>query len=133
MKASFALLLVAVAGCLAASALAAGERADKSCGKVIGAGWVIPKTGGNLSGNKYAVTVHGVSCAIAKRYATKFSRSRAKLKGPPVNGSYPFAGGPAGYTCGAFPDANGKLLVGQCQVGPLTKVSKHVFVWSGHP
>lgn len=139
MKAPFALLLVAVAGCFAASAMAAGRAALnstpslKSCGNVIGAKWVFPKTGGKITGNKYGVTAIGVSCATALKYAAKFSRSGAKLTGKPVNNSYPLAGGPKGYTCRANPDANGKLLAGSCQVGPRTAVATKVFSWGGRP
>jgi hypothetical protein len=43
---------------------------------------------------------------------------------------HPLAGGPKGHTCHA---ANGKLLSGSCQIGPLTAVSKHVFAWGGRP
>ena len=132
MKVFLALLLVAAAGCLAASAVAAGEHADlTSCGNVIGAKWVFPKTGGKVSGNKYGVTAVGVSCAIAKKYAVKLSS--AKLAGKKYGHSYPLAGGPKGYTCHANPDANGKVLAGSCQIGPLTAVSKHVFSWGGRP
>jgi hypothetical protein len=132
MKACFALLLVAVAGCLAASAMAASERADfTSCGNVVGAKWVFPNTGGKMSGSKYGVTANGVSCAIAKTYAVKLSS--AKLAGKIPGHSYPLAGGPKGYTCHANPDANGKLLAGTCQIGPLTAVSKHAFSWGGRP
>lgn len=130
MKAFFALLLVAVAGCLAASAMAAGERADfASCGNVIGAKWVFP--GGKMTGNKYGVMANGVSCAVAKTYAVKLSS--AKLAGKIPGHSYPLAGGPNGYTCHANPDANGKVLAGTCQIGPLTAVSKHAFSWGGRP
>jgi hypothetical protein len=132
MKACFALLLVAAAGCLAASAMAAGDRADlTSCGNVIGAKWVFPHSGGKLSGNKYGVTANGVSCAIAKKYAVLLSS--VKLPGKTPGHSYPLAGGPNGYTCHANPDANGKLLAGSCQIGPLTAVSHHVFSWGGRP
>ncbi|MGZ4335477.1 MAG: hypothetical protein ACXVRJ_14565, partial [Gaiellaceae bacterium] len=128
MKACFALLLVAVAGCLAASATAAGDRADlTSCGNVTGATWVFPHTAGKVTGNKYGVTANGVSCAIAKKYAVK--PSSVKLPGKTFGHSYPLAGGPKGYTCHANPDANGKLLAGSCQIGPLTAVSHHVFSW----
>jgi hypothetical protein len=132
MKVFLALLLVAAAGCLAASAVAAGEHAGlTSCGNVIGAKWVFPNTGGKVSGNKYGVTASGVSCAIATKYAVKLSS--AKLPGKKYGHSYPLAGGPAGYTCHANPDANGKVLAGSCQIGPLTAVSKHVFSWGGRP
>jgi hypothetical protein len=138
MKASFALLLVAAAGCLASSAMAAGEGADSTsatpvtvCGNVVGAKWVFPKTGGKFTGNKYGVTAVGVSCAIAKKYAVKLSGT--KLAGKTAGHSYPLAGGPKGYTCYANPDANGKLLAASCQIGPLTAVSKHVFSWGGRP
>lgn len=132
MKAFFALLLVAAAGCLAASAVAAGERADFSvCGNVVGAKWVFPNTGGKISGNKYAVTVNGVSCAIAKKYA--ITLSSVKLAGKIPGHNYPLAGGPKGYTCHANPDANGKVLAASCQIGPLTAVSKHVFSFGGRP
>jgi hypothetical protein len=131
-KASFVLFVLAVAGCFAASAAASGTRADFSqCGTVVGAKWVFPGTGGKISGNKYAVTANGVSCAIAKKYAIKLSG--AKLKGTLTGHNYPLAGGPKGYTCHANPDANGKLLAASCQIGPLTAVSKHVFSWGGHP
>ena len=140
MRAPFALLVVAIAGCFAASAMAAGQPAAvnssltfKSCGNVIGAKWVFPKTGGKVTGNKYGVTAIGVSCVTALKYAAKFSRSGAKLTGKRVNNSYPLAGGPKGYTCGANPDANGKLLAGSCQVGPLTAVATKVFSWGGRP
>ena len=138
MKTSFALLLVAVVGCLAASAMAAGERADltsgvlfKDCGKVTGAKWVFPHSGGKVTGNKYGVTANGVSCAIARKYAVTLSS--AKLPGKKFGFSYPLAGGPNGYTCYANPDANGKVLAGSCQIGPLTVVSHHVFSWGGRP
>ena len=138
MKASFALLLLAVTGCLAVSALAAGKRADltsalpvKNCGNVIGAKWVFPHSGGKVTGHKYGVTTVGVSCAKAKKYAKKLSR--VKLPGKKFGHNYPLAGGPKGYTCGANPDANGKVLAGSCQIGPLTSVSKHVFSWGGRP
>jgi hypothetical protein len=139
MKASFALLLVAVTGCLTAStgyltasAVAASERTDfASCGKVTGAKWVFPNTGGKVTGNKYGVTVNGVSCAMARKYAVMLSG--AKLPGKIPGHSYPLAGGPKGYTCHANPDANGKVLAGSCQIGPLTAVSKHVFSWGGRP
>jgi hypothetical protein len=131
MRAFSALLLAVLAGCLAASAMAAGERADlTSCGNVTGAKWVFPHTGGKLTGSTYGVTVSGVSCAIAKKYAVKLSST--KLAGKMFGHSYPLAGGPNGYTCHANPDANGKLLAGSCQIGPLTAVSKHVFAWGGH-
>lgn len=132
MKACLALFLVAVAGCFAASAMAAGQHADiTSCGNVTGAKWVFPNSGGKLSGNKYGVTANGVSCAIATKYALKLSG--AKLAGKIPGHSYPLAGGPTGYTCNANPDANGKLLAGSCQIGPLTAVSHHVFSWGGRP
>jgi hypothetical protein len=132
MKAFFALLCVAVTGCFAASATAAGDRADlTSCGTVIGAKWVFPHSGGKLTGNKYGVTANGVSCAIAKKYAVLLSG--AKLAGKIPGHSYPLAGGPQGYTCHANPDASGKLLAGSCQIGPTTAVSHHVFVWGGRP
>lgn len=132
MKAFFALLLVAAAGCFAASAVAAGERADFSvCGNVVGAKWVFPNSGGKISGNKYGVTANGVSCAIAKKYAIKLSS--AKLAGKVAGHTYPLAGGPKGYTCYANPDANGKVLAGSCQIGPLTAVSKHAFSFGGRP
>ena len=132
MKACFALVLIAVAGSLAASAIAAGQSADiTSCGNVIGAKWVFPNTGGKVTGNKYGVTANGVSCAIARKYAVKLSS--AKLAGKVFGHSYPLAGGPKGYTCHANPDANGKLLAGSCQIGPLTAVSHHVFSWGGRP
>jgi hypothetical protein len=112
--------------------MAAGERADfASCGNVIGAKWVFPKTGGKVTGDKYAVTVNGVSCAVARKYAVKLSS--AKLAGKIPGHSYPLAGGPKGYTCYANPDANGKVLAGTCQIGPLTAVSKHVFSWGARP
>ena len=132
MKTCLALFLVAVAGCFAASAMAAGQRVDiTSCGNVTGAKWVFPGAGGKLSGNKYAVTANGVSCAIAKKYAVLLSS--AKLPGKIPGHSYPLAGGPKGYTCYANPDANGKLLAGSCQIGPLTAVSHHAFSWGGRP
>ena len=132
MKVFLALLLVAVVGCLATSAIAAGEHSSiTSCGNVIGAKWVFPHTGGKVTGNKYGVTANGVSCAIAKQYAVKLSS--VKLAGKTFGHSYPLAGGPKGYTCHANPDANGKVLAGSCQIGPLTAVSKHVFSWGGHP
>lgn len=59
--------------------------------------------------------------------------SSAKLAGKAFGHSYPLAGGPKGYTCMANPDANGKVLAGSCQIGPLTAVSKHVFSWGGRP
>ncbi|HEY5488546.1 MAG TPA: hypothetical protein VIK00_01810, partial [Candidatus Limnocylindrales bacterium] len=102
-----------------------------SCGNVTGAKWVFPHSGGKLTGNKYGVTANGVSCAIAKKYAVLLSS--AKLAGKIPGHNYPLAGGPAGYTCGANPDANGKLLAGSCQIGPLTAVSHHVFSWGGRP
>ena len=98
---------------------------------MVGAKWVFPNTGGKVTGNKYGVTANGVSCAIAKKYAVKLSS--AKLAGKTPGHSYPLAGGPKGYTCHANPDANGKLLAGSCQIGPLTAVSKHVFSWGGRP
>ena len=131
-KVFVALLLVVAAGCLAASAVAADEQAGfASCGNVVGAKWVFPNSGGKLTGSKYGVTANGVSCAIAKKYAVKLSS--AKLAGKLAGHSYPLAGGPKGYTCHANPDANGKVLAGSCQVGPLTAVSKHVFSWGGRP
>jgi hypothetical protein len=112
--------------------MAAGQRADiTSCGTVVGAKWVFPNSGGKLSGNKYGVTANGVSCAIAKKYAVLLSGT--KLAGKTPGHSYPLAGGPAHYTCHANPDANGKLLAGSCQIGPLTAVSHHVFSWGGRP
>jgi len=136
MKASFALLVVAVtagfaaSGSFAVSAQASGQRtAFASCGNVIGAKWVFP--GGKLSGNKYSVTVNGVSCAKAKKYAKKLSS--VKLPGKKVGHSYPIKGGPKGFICEANPDANGKVLAGSCQIGPWTSVSHHVFSWGGHP
>jgi len=138
MKASFALLLVAIAGCLAVSAPAAGKRADltsalsvKNCGKVTGAKWVFPHAGGKITGNKYAVTAVGVSCATAKKFS--IALSSVKLPGKKVGHSYPISGGPKGYICYANPDANGKVLAGSCQVGSLKTVSKHVFSWGGRP
>jgi hypothetical protein len=138
MKASFALLLVVAVGLLAVSAVAASERANlisaaqlTVCGKVTGAKWVFPKTGGKVTGNKYGVTASGVSCAIAKKYAIKFSS--VKLPGKIVGHSYLLKGGPKGYTCYANPDANGKVLAGSCQIGPKTVVSHHVFTWGGRP
>ncbi len=132
MKASFVLFVLVVAGCFAASAGASGTRADLAvCGTVVGAKWVFPGAGGKISGNKYAVTANGVGCAIAKKYAIKLSGAR--LAGKLVGHSYPLAGGPKGYTCHANPDANGKLLAGSCQIGPLTAVSKHAFSWGGRP
>ncbi len=130
MKACFVLFLVTVAGCLAASAMATSESANlTSCGNVIGAKWVFP--GGKISGNKYGVTANGISCAIARKYAVKFSG--VKLPGKLFGHSYPLAGGPKGYTCHANPDANGKVLAGSCQIGPLTAVTHHVFAWGGRP
>jgi len=138
MKASFAFLLVAVAGCLAASgylavsAQATGQRAAlTSCGTVIGAKWVFPHSGGKVTGNKYGVTVNGVSCAKAKKFAVTLSS--VKLPGKKFGHSYPIAGGPTGYICRANPDANGKVLAGSCQIGPWTSVSHHVFSWGGRP
>jgi len=139
MKTSFALLLVAVTGCfaaftgyLAASAVAAPERASfASCGNVIGAKWVFPKTKGKVTGNKYGVTVNGVSCAIARKYAVKLSS--VTLPGKKFGHSYPIAGGPTGFICYANPDANGKVLAGSCQIGSLKVVSHHVFSWGGRP
>jgi len=132
MRAFVALLLVVAAGCFAAAATAAAEHAEiTSCGTVVGAKWVFPHTGGKLTGNKYGVTANGVSCAIAKTYAVKLSS--VKLSGKTFGHSYPLAGGPAGYTCHANPDANGKLLAGSCQIGPLTAVSHHAFSWGGRP
>ena len=138
MKASFALLLVAIAGCLAVSAPAAGKRADltsalslKNCGNVTGAKWVFPHSGGKVSGSTYGVTAVGVSCATAKKFA--IALSSVKLPGKKFGHSYPITGGPKGYICHANPDANGKLLAGSCQVGSLKTVSKHVFSWGGHP
>jgi len=138
MKASFAFLLVAVAGCLAASGYlavssqATGQRAAlTSCGTVIGAKWVFPHSGGKVTGNKYGVTVNGVSCAKAKKFAVTLSS--VKLPGKKFGHSYPIAGGPTGYICRANPDANGKVLAGSCQIGPWTSVSHHVFSWGGRP
>ena len=132
MRASFALLLVAVAVCLAAAAMAAGAGTHLTiCGNVTGAKWVFPHTGGKISGHKYAVTANGVSCAVARKYAVKLSS--AKLTGKTPGHSYSLTGGPKGYTCYANPDANGKLLAGTCQIGPLTAVSHHVFSWGGRP
>ena len=132
MKAFFALLLVVGTGWLAASAMAVGQASTfTSCGNVVGARWVFPHTGGRMAGNKYGVTANGVSCAIAKKYAVNLSS--AKLMGKTPGHNYPLAGGPKGYTCHANPDANGKLLAGTCQIGPLTAVSKHVFSWGGRP
>ena len=138
MKASFAFLLVAVAGCLAASgylavsAQATGQRAAlTSCGTVIGAKWVFPHSSGKVTGNKYGVTVNGVSCAKAKKFAVTLSS--VKLPGKKFGHSYPIAGGPTGYICRANPDANGKVLAGSCQIGPWTSVSHHVFSWGGRP
>jgi len=78
MKASFVLLVVsaclAASGYLAVSAQATGQRAAfASCGNVIGAKWVFPHSGGKVSGNKYGVTVNGVSCAKAKKFAKTLS------------------------------------------------------------
>lgn len=138
MKASLALLVVAVTGCFAASAMAAGERASQAfatpltnCGNVTGAKWVFPGTGGKFAGTKYGVTTVGVSCAVAKKYAVALSG--AKLPGKKTGASYPLAGGPKGYVCHASPDANGKLLSGSCQDTPLNVVAKHVFSWGGRP
>ena len=132
MRSFFALLIVAAVGCFAADAMAAVDHADlTSCGNVVGAKWVFPGTGGKVSGNKYGVTANGVSCTIAKKYAVKLSGT--KLAGKTTGHSYPLAGGPKGYTCHANPDANGKLLAGSCQIGPLTAVSKQVFSWGGRP
>ncbi len=135
MKASFALLLLAclaASGYLAVSAVAASQRAAfASCGTVVGAKWVFPHSGGKLSGNKYSVTVNGVSCAKAKKFAVKLSS--VKLPGKMFGHSYPITGGPSGFICQANPDANGKVLAGSCQIGPWTSVSHHVFSWGGHP
>ena len=138
MKVSFALLLVAIAGYLTASgylavsAQATGQRAAlTSCGNVIGAKWVFPHSGGKVTGRKYGVTVNGVSCAIAKKYAKKLSS--VKLPGKVFGHSYPIKGGPKGFICHANPDANGKVLAGSCQIGPRTVVSHHVFSWGGRP
>ena len=138
MKASFAFLLVAVAGCLAASGyLAVSSQATDqraaltSCGTVIGAKWAFPHSGGKVTGNKYGVTVNGVSCAKAKKFAVTLSS--VKLPGKKFGHSYPIAGGPTGYICRANPDANGKVLAGSCQIGPWTSVSHHVFSWGGRP
>lgn len=134
MKAAFVLLLVAVtaSGYLAVSAQAAGQQtAFASCGNVVGAKWVFPKSGGKVSGNKYGVTANGVSCAVAKKYAKKLSS--VKLPGKIFGHSYVIKGGPAGFNCHANPDANGKVLAGSCQIGPWTSVSHHVFSWGGRP
>jgi hypothetical protein len=138
MKASFAFLLVAIAGCLAASGYlavstqAAGQPAVLiSCGNVTGAGWVFPHSGGKVKGNKYGVTANGVSCAVAKKYAKTLSS--VKLPGKVFGYSYPIAGGPSGFNCHANPDANGKVLAGTCQIGPWTAVSHHAFSWGGRP
>jgi len=138
MKAFSALLLVTAVGCLAVSAAVAGQRTAftsaasvKQCGKVTGAKWVFPKTGGKVTGNKYGVTANGVSCAKARKYAVKLSR--AKLAGKIPGHSYPLKGGPKGFTCYANPDANGKVLAGSCQIGSLKVVSHHVFSWGGRP
>ena len=138
MKAFFALLLVAAVGWLAVSAVAAGESANlasgtsfKVCGKVTGAKWVFPHSGGKVTGKKYGVTANGVSCKVARKYAVKLSR--VKLPGKKVGHSYPIKGGPKGYNCHANPDANGKVLAGTCQIGPWTAVSHHAFSWGGRP
>ena len=136
MKASFVLLVVsaclAASGYLAVSAQATGQRAAfASCGKVIGAKWVFPHSGGKVSGNKYGVTVNGVSCAKAKKFAKKLSS--VKLPGRKFGHSYLIKGGPKGFNCHANPDANGKVLAGSCQIGPWTSVSHHVFSWGGRP
>ena len=133
MKALLVVLLIAISAAAASSALAAGDRADglSFCGNVVGAKWVFPKSGGKLKGNKYGVTVVGVKCSIAMKYAIKLSST--KLAGNTPGKSYPITGGPKGYTCSANPDANGKLLAGSCQIGPKSAVSKHVFSWGGRP
>jgi len=133
MKALLVVLCITISAAVASSALAAGDRAEgiSICGNVVGAKWVFPKTGGKITGNKYGVTANGVSCAIAKQYAIKLSST--KLAGNVPGHSYPITGGPKGYTCYANPDANGKLLAGTCQIGPLTAVSHHAFSWGGRP
>ncbi len=133
MKALLVVLSITIAAVVASSALAArdGREGLSICGNVVGAKWVFPKTGGKVTGNKYGVTANGVSCAVAKQYAIKLSST--KLAGKVPGHSYPITGGPKGYTCHANPDANGKLLAGTCQVGPLTAVSHHVFSWGGRP
>ncbi len=133
MKALLVVLCITISAAVASSALAAGARAEgiSICGNVVGAKWVFPGGGGKISGNKYGVTANGVSCAVAKRYAIKLSSK--KLAGKVPGHSYPITGGPKGYTCYANPDANGKLLAGSCQIGPLTAVSHHAFSWGGRP
>jgi hypothetical protein len=138
MKVFPALLVVVLAGCSVAGAAAAGEHAAlpsasplKSCGKVTGAKWVFPKTGGKFTGNTYGVTAVRVDCEVAKKYAIKLSGTT--LAGKTAGHSYPLAGGPKGYICHANPDANGKVLAGSCQDAPLNTVAKHVFSWGGRP
>jgi hypothetical protein len=133
MKALLVVLCIAMSAVVASSAFAAGERSEgiSICGTVVGAKWVFPGTGGKLKGDKYGVQANGVSCAIAKEYAIKLSST--KLAGNIPGHSYPITGGPKGYTCYANPDANGKLIAGSCQVGPLTAVSHHAFSWGGRP
>ena len=133
MKALLVALSITISAAVASSALAAGDRAEgiSICGNVVGAPWVFPGTGGKIKGNKYGVLANGVSCAVAKQYAIKLSST--KLAGKVPGHSYPITGGPKGYTCSANPDANGKLLAGSCQIGPLTAVSHHAFSWGGRP
>ena len=59
-----------------ASATRAAKPAIVSCGRVTGASWVFPGSGGKLTGKTYGVTAVKATCAFAKKWAIKLSGAK---------------------------------------------------------
>jgi hypothetical protein len=82
---------------------------------VNGAPWHIRAAGGNISGDTYTISAHGMSCATARPWVLKFTRQ----SNPGVGGI--LKGGPRGFTCRSWttPASGAKLVVsGVCTAPP---------------
>ena len=100
------------AGTVASRAVTA--QAISKCSIVVsGTPWRI-RAGGSISGDKYTISAHGMSCATARPWVLKFTKQSNPGIGKTLNG-------PSGFTCRSWttPASGAKLVVsGVCMVPP---------------
>jgi hypothetical protein len=93
------------------SLASASSRADSNCKIVVaGAPWKVAAH----SGSNYTLAARGMSCAVARPWAMKFTHQAAGATGKPFKG-------PSGFTCRSFSTtASGDNLLysGVCMKGP---------------
>ena len=100
------------AGTHAAHAVAA--QAISRCSIVVsGTPWRI-RAGGSISGDRYTISAHGMSCATARPWVLKFTKQTNPGIGKTLKG-------PSGFTCRSWttPASGAKLVIsGVCMVPP---------------